>query len=37
MVHRYDDVDLDIVWETVERDIPRLIPQLETLLPPESE
>ncbi len=25
MIHRYDDIDMDIVWETVERDIPRLI------------
>ena len=36
MIHRYDDVDMDIVWETVTRDIPRLIPQLESLVPPET-
>ena len=33
MIHRYDDIDMDIVWETVTRDIPRLIPQLESLVP----
>ena len=32
VIHRYDDIDMDIVWETVERDIPRLIKQLEGLV-----
>ncbi|MDD9994089.1 MAG: DUF86 domain-containing protein [Rhodospirillales bacterium] len=32
MIHRYDDIDMDVVWETVERDIPGLIGQLESLL-----
>ncbi len=36
-IHGYDDLDMDIVWETVERDIPRLIQQLERLVPPETE
>lgn len=36
MIHRYDDIDVDIVWETVTRDIPRLIPQLESLVPSET-
>ena len=36
MIHRYDDIDMDIVWETVEQDIPRLISRLEPLAPPES-
>ncbi len=36
MIHGYDDIDMDIVWDTVERDIPHLIPQLERLVPPEE-
>ena len=32
VIHRYDDVDMDIVWDTVEQDIPRLIAQLERLV-----
>ena len=36
VIHRYDDIDMDIVWETVEQDIPRLIAQLERLVPEES-
>ena len=36
LIHRYDDIDMDVVWETVERDIPRLIGQLERLLETET-
>ena len=36
MIHRYDDIDMAIVWETVQQDISRLISQLERLAPPES-
>ena len=36
VIHRYDDIDMDIVWETVEQDIPRLIAQLERLVSEES-
>ena len=35
MIHGYDAIDMDIVWDTVERDIPRIISQLERLVPPE--
>jgi uncharacterized protein with HEPN domain len=35
MIHDYDDVDLRIVWDTVQRDLPRLVEWLEPLLPPE--
>ena len=31
------NIDLTRIWETVERDLPSLIPQLEDLVPPESE
>ena len=32
LIHDYDDVDLDIVWETVQRDLPKLILHLEKYL-----
>ena len=34
VIHAYDDVDVEIVWETVQRDIPTLAAQLVALLPP---
>ena len=37
LVHGYFNINLARVWETVERDIPPLIPQLERLVPPEAE
>lgn len=36
LIHAYDRVDLDEVWTTVQVSIPRLIPQLEQLVPPEE-
>lgn len=36
MIHRYDDIDMDIVWETVWRDIPRLIQMIEAVNPSEN-
>jgi uncharacterized protein with HEPN domain len=40
LIHDYDDVDLDVVWQTVQRDVPPLIARLESYLaanpPPES-
>lgn len=32
LVHGYDEVDLDILWDTVTRDIPHLITELEQAL-----
>ncbi len=32
MIHEYDDVDLVIVWETVNNDLPPLIDALEKTL-----
>ena len=32
LVHRYWRVDLDVVWATIENDIPRLRDQVEQLL-----
>jgi len=34
MIHEYDDVDLVIVWETVNNDLPPLIDALERILHP---
>lgn len=36
MIHKYDDVDLRIVWQTVWHDLPELIAQLAVLFPPED-
>ena len=32
MIHEYDDVDLETVWNTAENDIPRIIETIEPLL-----
>lgn len=37
LVHGYFSINLERVWETVQQDIPRLLSQLEPLVPPESE
>ena len=36
LVHDYFEIDLDKVWETVHKDLPPLIAQLEPLVPPEE-
>ncbi|HUR68762.1 MAG TPA: HepT-like ribonuclease domain-containing protein [Candidatus Thermoplasmatota archaeon] len=33
LIHAYDAVDLDEVWLAVERDVPRMLQDLEPLLP----
>ena len=37
LVHAYLDIDLQVVWDTVQRDLPVLIAHLEPLVPPESQ
>ena len=37
LIHDYFEIDLEKVWETVQNDLPRLIAQLEPLVPPEEE
>jgi uncharacterized protein with HEPN domain len=32
LVHHYSDVDLDVVWGTVTREIPELIPEIEAIV-----
>ena len=36
LVHAYFDIDLRLVWETVDSDLPMLVLQLEPLVPTES-
>jgi uncharacterized protein with HEPN domain len=31
IIHQYDDVDLAVVWDTVQRDLPPLLPRLHRL------
>ena len=37
LIHEYDDVDLEEVWKTSDKDIPDLLTWLEPLLPEEDE
>lgn len=34
LIHNYDNVKPDIIWDVVNREIPELLPKLESLLPP---
>ena len=36
LVHAYFDVNLDIVWQTVQEDLPKLIALLELIEPPDA-
>jgi len=36
LVHQYDDVNLNIVWDVVQTEIPTLIEELKLRIPPES-
>jgi uncharacterized protein with HEPN domain len=36
LVHDYDDVNLNIVWNVVQFEIPRLIEELKAKIPPDS-
>jgi uncharacterized protein with HEPN domain len=37
LVHDYGGIDLGEVWRTLDDDLPRLIAQLETLVPPQEQ
>jgi uncharacterized protein with HEPN domain len=37
LIHGYDEVDFDILWEIIHSDLPRLITRLEEILDPEQE
>lgn len=34
VIHEYDDVNLDVVWDAVARDLEPLIAALEAVIPP---
>ena len=34
LIHGYDDVDLDVVWDTATIHVPRLLADIEPLIPP---
>lgn len=36
LVHEYEDVNLNIVWDVVQNEIPTLIEELKPRIPPES-
>lgn len=36
LVHRYWEINLNIVWDIVDRELPQLIAALEPLIPPEE-
>jgi uncharacterized protein with HEPN domain len=36
LVHAYFDINLDVLWRTVQEDLPSLIAALEPFLPPEK-
>jgi uncharacterized protein with HEPN domain len=36
LVHEYDEIDLDVVWETIVNSLPILLIELEKLVPPEE-
>ncbi len=36
MIHGYDEIDLEIIWDTVHVDLPGLIEQLESIIGPET-
>jgi uncharacterized protein with HEPN domain len=37
LLHGYDDVDLDLVWKTVDEDLPALLENLKGLAPPRDQ
>ncbi|MDO8136967.1 MAG: DUF86 domain-containing protein [Candidatus Brocadiales bacterium] len=37
LIHSYNNVDLEEVWKTITVDLPRIVSQIELLVPPEEE
>jgi uncharacterized protein with HEPN domain len=33
LVHGYDEIDLDVVWQVIQQDLPPLIENLKSILP----
>jgi uncharacterized protein with HEPN domain len=36
LVHAYSDINLDILWRTVQEDLPALAAALQSVIPPEE-
>lgn len=36
IIHEYDEVDLEVVWDTIQNYLPPLIEELEKIVPPEN-
>lgn len=36
LVHDYKRIDLDVIWDTIQKHVPELITRLEPLIPPEK-
>jgi uncharacterized protein with HEPN domain len=36
LVHEYDDINLNILWDTIQTEIPTLIEELKLQIPPQS-
>ena len=36
LVHEYDDINLNIVWDVIQYEIPSLIRELKLIIPPEN-
>lgn len=36
LIHGYDSVDFDIHWKRVNQDLPKLISELERIVPPDK-
>jgi uncharacterized protein with HEPN domain len=36
LIHGYDNIDYDLLYQTIQEDLPALVAQLETIIPPES-
>ena len=36
LVHEYDDINLNIVWNVLQEEIPKLIRELKLVIPPEN-
>jgi len=34
VIHEYDGVDLEVVWDTIQEHLPKLIKTIEQLVPP---
>lgn len=36
LIHAYFEIDLDILWKTINEDIPPLISELKKIVPPDN-